>query len=426
MSRKAKGARLYLRQGRADSRSGKQLPDVWVIRDGATERSTGFPGDRLQDAERALADYINAKAAKDRAAAASNPSDPACVDLEDVLRVYAMERAPELFSEAKTMAGFIRKLGEWWSGKKIADVRRSTCKDYIAWRTAQRIGSARLDDNQRMVSDQTARRELEVLSAAIGYWHGEHTLTARPEVWLPPKPESQRDALTRPQAARLLKAAMGFKLKADGSWLPPHKTTRTNRLHLRRFLLIGFYTGTRSKVITSLLWTESPDQAWVDLEKGMVYRKGKAERERANKRRPVVRIPARLLAHMRRWRALDLRLEKAIQDAEREDRARRGDKSAYEEFRITTVMHFAGNPIVGRPRTGFAGCVADAGLPDEITPHWLRHTAATWLMEGGADPWEAAAYLGMSPKMLEDNYGHHRPDYQANARRASGGRRREE
>jgi site-specific recombinase XerD len=38
-----------------------------------------------------------------------------------------------------------------------------------------------------------------------------------------------------------------------------------------------------------------------------------------------------------------------------------------------------------------AGCaanvVADPDLGDDVTPHLLRHTAATWLMRGGADMW---------------------------------------
>ena len=46
----------------------------------------------------------------------------------------------------------------------------------------------------------------------------------------------------------------------------------------------------------------------------------------------------------------------------------------------------------------------DAVLPD-------RHTRATWMMQAGVDKWQAAGALGMSVQMLEENYGHHHPDW---------------
>src|ERR1700719_3097040 len=45
------------------------------------------------------------------------------------------------------------------------------------------------------------------------------------------------------------------------------------------------------------------------------------------------------------------------------------------------------------------------------TPHTLRHTAATWLMQNGVDPWQAAGFLAMSVKTLLEVYGHHHPEY---------------
>jgi integrase len=71
-----------------------------------------------------------------------------------------------------------------------------------------------------------------------------------------------------------------------------------------------------------------------------------------------------------------------------------------------------------RIRKGFAACVADAGLPESVTPHWLRHTAATLLIEANVDIWLAASCLGMSAVTLERRYAHHRPDFQGIASRA--------
>jgi len=53
-----------------------------------------------------------------------------------------------------------------------------------------------------------------------------------------------------------------------------------------------------------------------------------------------------------------------------------------------------------------------AGLGEDVIPHALRHTAATWLMQRWCDMWEAAGYLGMTVETLEEVYGHHHPDHQ--------------
>jgi integrase len=120
----------------------------------------------------------------------------------------------------------------------------------------------------------------------------------------------------------------------------------------------------------------------------------------------MVKIPPRLLAHMRRWKAADAKLMETRRKAEPELPT------------TNAIVHHGGHALAGRIRRGFAGCVRDAGLPEEITPHWQRHTAATWLMENGADPWQASGYLGMNAKTLMDHYGHHRPDHQAGALKA--------
>lgn len=50
-----------------------------------------------------------------------------------------------------------------------------------------------------------------------------------------------------------------------------------------------------------------------------------------------------------------------------------------------------------------------------VTPHTLRHTAATWLMQRGTDIWVASGYLGMTTEVLERTYGHHHADHQSEA-----------
>jgi len=77
-------------------------------------------------------------------------------------------------------------------------------------------------------------------------------------------------------------------------------------------------------------------------------------------------------------------------------------------------------------KTGFGSAVRIAGLDvtvGNVTPHTLRHTAATWLMQRAAPMWEAAGFLGMSEKTLRDTNGHHHPDHLRGAAKAIGSRR---
>ncbi len=54
-------------------------------------------------------------------------------------------------------------------------------------------------------------------------------------------------------------------------------STKSNRAHLIRFVLLGIYSGTRPGVLPKLRWTPSDDCAWVDLERGWIYRRGRKE-----------------------------------------------------------------------------------------------------------------------------------------------------
>jgi integrase len=80
-------------------------------------------------------------------------------------------------------------------------------------------------------------------------------------------------------------------------------------------------------------------------------------------------------------------------------------------------VHWHGEPIA-KVHKAFRGVVAAAKLGPDVTPHVLRHTRATWLMQAGVDIWEAAGSLGMTVEMLEAVYGHHHPDFQKRAAEA--------
>ena len=79
------------------------------------------------------------------------------------------------------------------------------------------------------------------------------------------------------------------------------------------------------------------------------------------------------------------------------------------------MVEWNGKPVRS-VRKAFATAVKAAGLDRlGITPHVLRHTAATWAMQGGGDLWQIAGFLGMTVEVLERVCGHHHPNFQREA-----------
>ncbi len=177
--------------------------------------------------------------------------------------------------------------------------------------------------------------------------------------------------LTRSEAARLLWAC--WRTRETQRAVP---TVKFPLRHIARFILIGLYTGTRASAIAAAAPVRADGRAYADLDGGLFYRLAIGKRATA-KRQPPVPIPPRLLAHMRRWATL-------------------GAGGHFVEWH--------GKPVQS-VKTGFARAALLAGVPG-VTPHTLRHTAATWLMQRGVPIWEAAGFLGMSPEMLAQTYGH--------------------
>jgi integrase len=225
---------------------------------------------------------------------------------------------------------------------------------------------------KRNRSAGTVRRELGVLQAAINHAHKRGKLTYSVSVELPPVPPSKERYLTRQEAAKLLRATR-FDAKA--------------RLYMPLFILISVYTGRRKEAVLSLRWSQ------VDLERNLIDFRKPGEVE-TKKRRGRVPIPPKLIPHLRRARL-------------------RGSD-------LGPVLHISGRPIQNIKK-GFAAACRRADI-EGATPHTLRHTAATWLMQKGVSLTMASEYLSMTEATLRRVYWHHHPDYMREAAEAIGRR----
>jgi integrase len=386
MPRPAKGARLWLRPEERSSDGTLRKRAVWVIRDGSRKISTGCaPKDRA-GAERVLGEHFANKYQPNRARG-RHPSE---ILIADVLTIYLTDIARGHVRENETKQRVLT-LDAWWADRTLEDVNGANCRAYVDYRTAQRWKSAKPGKTgraPRMVTSAAARRELEDLRAAINHHRREGLCSEIVSVVLPPRADARERWLTRSEAARLLWTAWRAKqiMRDKG-------TRRAVGRHVARFILVGLYTGTRSSAICGAALMPTAGRGHVDLDQGVFYRRAIGRRQ-TNKRQPPVKLPPRLLAHLRRWRRLGI-----IHNS---------------------VVEWNGKPV-DSVRKGFEAAVRAAGLGREVTPHILRHTCATWLMQRGVSLWDASGFLGMTVQQLEEGYGHHHPDYQDEAVAALGG-----
>lgn len=360
MPRRASPPRLYLRD-----RRGRE--PTWVILDRAGEIGTGAGKEQRVEAETALASYINRKYQP-----RFGQGDPHKVLIADVLADYSERHGPQT-RRPQIIGSAVDKLVEFFSIKPVATLTASTCNDYAAWRIAQTDGRAKRSG--RLVKAATARRELVVLSAALRFCWREGRLDRLIPISLPAQSEPRERHLTRKEAARLLWGAIGFD--GDGD----RDKRRINR-HLARFILLGLYTGTRHSAILKLQWLPNTTGGWVDLKGGILYRRPEAAIE-SGKRRPAIPIPPRLLPHLKRWKRLTARY----------------------------LIEWKGNALKGKERRSWATARKLAGLGVEVTPHILRHTCATWLLQAGVSAWDTAGVLGTTEAVIRGTYGHHAKDH---------------
>lgn len=366
-----KGPRLWLQPGR--KRNGKTEQSVWVIRDGTLKVSTGCRASEIEAAERKLAEHIAEKYQPP-----ASDGDPAKVLTADVLSLYVQDVVPSHARPKETNARIARLLS-WWTDPEaaaksiqshklkaavtgyIVDAKTANCQAYLKY-----VGAAR-----------SGRMDLELLRAAINHAYREQLLDRPVAVWLPPKSLPRERWLTRSEVAKLVWTAWRYRRTQDGG-----EDDWASRKHLARWMLTAVYTGTRKAAILNASFERSFGRGFVDLDQGLWHRRGQGVRA-TKKRQPPIPLPAPLLGHMRRWH-------------------KNGQ---------TFVVEFAGQPV-DRMDKAFRRLVAECELDGEkVVPHTFRHTAITWAMMNGMDPYAASGFFGLNLQTLLENYGHFHPNH---------------
>ena len=366
MSNAAKPARLWLNKQRG----------LWYILDVAADGKrrqspTGCAAAHRQAAEGKLAEYIGARAKP----SLEGGRDPSSIVIAELLNIYLTECCAKPYGKRTgpvvrldEVARRCGTLADFFGDRPVTALSKPLCGHYATQR----------GDNQT-----AARRELEDLSSALGYAFDQEILEKdfRNRIVLPPKPEARERWLTHDEAARLLRSCWRFRQRDRSGELG-----RLTRQHVARFILAGLYTGTRSAAICGAALGPAVGRGYVDLDHGLFYRREPGTAQ-TMKKQPPVRLPDRLLAHMRRWKRRGISLSSVV---EYEGQAVQSVKKAFREAVIAAGLEIQG--------------------PRKVTPHTLRHTAITWALQAGQSTWDVSDFFGVSEQIIRKVYGHHCPD----------------
>jgi integrase len=338
---------------------------VWTEGGRSRQRSTG-----TADSAKAQIEFAHFLQRYTRRAGARDPSK---VLVTDALNTY-LEHLEAAGKDCERAAYASVPLSKFFVGKSIADVP-ALCISFQSW---------------RKVSASTVRRDLGVLQSAIKHALEIQLITRLVIIKRPAESPARERWLTRTEAAMLVAAALGFQPIAYE--IETHLPMKWKRVcgpqyHLCLFILIGLYTGRRKEAILSLRWPK------IDLLRNKIdfRRDGTPE---TKKKRGLCAIPTRLKPHLVRVRGTG--------------------------HNIGHVILWEGD-AVGDIKTAFNNAVRRVYLTG-VTPHTLKHTAATWLMQSGKDAFKISDFLATSVPTLLKHYGHHNPDHQNEIADAIGAR----
>lgn len=207
----------------------------------------------------------------------------------------------------------------------------------------------------------TVRKELEVVRAALNF----HKRGDKAVFELPPPPPPKEHFLTKAEVRALLKAARRFP-------------------HVRAFIALSVSTGARQSALLELTWDR------VNFDRRLIYLARGSAQDEQMKTRAVVPMNRRAYRYLRVLKAAAT---------------------------CPYVIEWGGDRVLSIKK-GFAGACERAGVTG-VTPHILRHTAASWMAMAKVPMFEISRYLGHSDtRVTERRYAKLSPDFLRSAAKA--------
>jgi integrase len=209
------------------------------------------------------------------------------------------------------------------------------------------------EERCKKASQGTAWTELTRLRSCTNWAVKKRLISFKPDIWVPQKPDPKDRVLSFDEVGRLL----------DGCIMP----------HVKLFVILALATAGRTEALLQLTWDR------VDFGAGTINLKLKTVINPLTKK---VR-KGRSVLPMNDWARVAL-LE-----------AKKGALTDH-------VIEWDGEPIKSI-RKGFTEAVRRAKLGTDVTPHTLRHTAASWLESDGIPMGQISRFLGHKTESVTRN-----------------------
>lgn len=200
----------------------------------------------------------------------------------------------------------------------------------------------------------TVRKELEVVRAALNF----SKKGAEAVFELPRQPVAKDRFLSKDEARRLSRGARRFP-------------------HVRAFIVLSLVTAARQSALLELTWDR------VDFKTRRISLALNDDMDAARKQRANIPMNRRALAYLR---------------------------VLYAARTCDHVIEWGGHRVLS-VKKGFAAATKRAGL-EGVTPHILRHTAASWMAMARVPMFDISKYLGHSDMSVTiKRYAKVHPDY---------------
>ena len=328
------------------------------------------------------------------------PKTPPAPTIQFIVDRYiaGLERAKPDRNHAPMKAS-LRPIKERLGNLRCDQLVQDEIDAYVDWRLSHEHWPGKRQnrkDSVKTISRSTVQKDLRMLRAALSDALTRRIIPHEIKFKINVTAAPPKDVwLTKAEVRRMLddRELRETERGEDG------KVTarRRNRDHLYAFILISTATAARKEAVLSLGWDQvyiprpedmPEDVRLMDIETMTVN--GNAYIDfgdgHGNKRRPTMPIG-------KNW----LLMNYLVFGGDTEQ---------------PYVISYRGKSIKDIKK-GLAKVVDEAGMKKKVTPHTLKHTAITWMVQSGMKLTTISELTNTSEKILRSVYSHHRPDYQA-------------